>query len=112
MLIGSSFAMGKKDTMNTIMDSWIGENINSVIKIWGYPTNEQYTAGHKLYIWNQGTSLKENIWGTAFVNQDICTRILEVDNNEIVTNYQWKGTECPAFSFTGTKWINPKKNPW
>ena len=40
-----SFAIGTKDTMKRIMDSWIGENIETVIDHWGYPTQEKTIAG-------------------------------------------------------------------
>ncbi|MBR1460597.1 hypothetical protein IJ596_03040 [bacterium] len=102
-----AYAVGMKSTMNAVMEGWIGENIDSVISVWGYPTSEQDIAGHKLYIWSEGQSISENIWGTALINQDVCTRTFEVSNSGIITNYNWKGTECPVFRFTGKKWINP-----
>ena len=34
----TSYAVGMKKTMNKVMDIWIGENIDTVIDYWGYPS--------------------------------------------------------------------------
>ena len=98
--------------MNRIMDSWIGEHIDSVINIWGYPSSEKTIAGHSLYIWDNGTALTENAWGTALLEQQSCSRIFEVDKNNIIVKWQWKGVDCPATYCTSKKWVNPNNNPW
>ncbi len=54
----SAEAFGIKKTMETIMDSWVGESINSVIKYWGYPTNEKTMAGRTLYYWDWSYDVK------------------------------------------------------
>jgi len=112
VLQNCTFAFGTKDTMNKIMNSWIGENINSVIAIWGYPTSEKTVAGRKLYTWSQGSTIGENIWGTALVEQQTCNRILEVDESNNVKSWQWEGVSCPDLYCTGKKWVNPNNNPW
>ena len=43
-----SFAFMEK-TMNEIMDSWVGEDIDYVIDNWGYPTKEKTVNKRKLY---------------------------------------------------------------
>lgn len=108
----STFAIGVKSTMNKIMDSWNGEHIDSVIDNWGYPSNEKTVAGHNLYIWDNGTALTENKWGTVLLEQQSCTRIFEVDKNNTIIKWQWKGVDCPATYCTSKKWVNPNNNPW
>ena len=108
----STFAIGVKSTMNKVMDSWNGEHIDSVIDNWGYPSNEKTVAGRNLYIWDNGTALTENKWGTVLLEQQSCTRIFEVDKNNTIVKWQWKGVDCPATYCTSKKWVNPNNNPW
>ena len=44
-------------TMNGIMSSWVGSDINEVVTQWGYPHEEREFQGRKLYIWNRNTTL-------------------------------------------------------
>ena len=70
-----SFAIGTKDTMNRIMDSWIGENIETVIDHWGYPTQEKTIAGKKLYYWiNSSYTVSGNQYG-VYGGESTCNRI-------------------------------------
>lgn len=107
-----SFAVGTKSTMNKVMNSWSGEHIDLVIAKWGYPTKENIVAGHKLYIWDSGSAITENSWGTALLEQQSCTRTFEVDDNNRIINWQWAGVNSPALYFTSKKWVNPNNNPW
>lgn len=107
-----SFAIGTKDTMQRIMDSWIGENLETVIDHWGYPTQEKTIAGKKLYYWINSSY---NVSGNQYVvygGESICNRILEVDKNNNVIKWQWEGNSCPATYITGKKFVNPNNNPW
>ena len=107
-----SFAIGTKKTMEKIMNSWNGEHIDSVIAKWGYPSREKTIAGHKLYVWDNGSAITENTWGTALLEQQACTRTFEVNDNNVIINWQWTGVNCPALYCTSKKWVNPKNNPW
>ena len=107
-----SFAIGTNDTIKRIMDSWIGENLETVIDHWGYPTQEKTIAGKKLYYWINSSY---NVSGNQYVVygcESNCNRILEVDKNNIVIKWQWEGNSCPATYFTGKKFVNPNNNPW
>lgn len=107
-----SFAIGTKDTMKRIMDSWIGENIETVIDHWGYPTQQKTIAGKKLYYWiNSSYTVSGNQYG-VYGGESTCNRILEVDKNNNVIKWQWEGNSCPATYFTGKKFVNPNNNPW
>lgn len=108
-----TFAAGMKNTMGKVMDSWIGENIDTVINSWGYPSSEKEIAGKKLYYWlNSSYVVTGNQYG-VYGGESICNRILEVDKNNIVVKWQWEGNSCPStYIFSGKKLVNPNNNPW
>ena len=109
----SSFAVGMKNTMGKVMDSWIGENIDTVINSWGYSSSEKEIAGKKLYYWlNSSYVVTGNQYG-VYGGESTCNRILEVDKNNIVVKWQWEGNSCPStYIFSGKKLVNPNNNPW
>ncbi len=109
----SSFAIGMKNTMNKVMDSWIGENIDTVINIWGYPSSEKEIAGKKLYYWLNSSYVVSGNQYSVYGVEATCNRILEVDKNNTVVKWQWEGNNCPStYIFSGKKLVNPNKNPW
>ena len=108
---------GDGGVMDGIMSSWKGASVNEVINAWGYPHAEQNIAGRKLYVWNIDIQLSmpatattngyvntyggqtlysgtTNIMGGGVSNWS-CTRILEVNNKDIVTSGEWRGNNCP-----------------
>ena len=109
----SSFAVGMKNTMGKVMDSWIGENIDTVINHWGYPSSEKEIAGKKLYYWlNSSYVVSGNLSG-VYGGEATCNRILEVDKNNTVVKWQWEGNNCPStYIFSGKNLVNPNNNPW
>ena len=123
----SAQAFGVKKTMKDIMDSWAGESINSVIKCWGYPTNEKTMAGKTLYYWDWSYNIKNPTYtdaqaytsgNTTNINamtygggtrNVCCNRIIEVDDAGRVTSWQWSGNNCPyTQKYLYKQWINPK----
>lgn len=107
-----SFAIGTKKTMEKIMNSWHGENINSVIDVWGYPSSEKDIAGRKLYYWSSSQYVVTGNQYGVYGGESTCNRILEVDKNNNVIKWQWDGNSCPATYTTSKKWVNPNNNPW
>lgn len=105
-------AIGTKDTMKRIMDSWIGENLETVIEHWGYPTDEKTIAGKKLYYWTISSYSVTGNQSYVYGGEATCSRILEVDKNNNVIKWQWSGNSCPITYFTGKKFVNPNNNPW
>ena len=109
-----SFAFGRKSTMDAVMNSWVGENINTVINHWGYPTKQRNIAGKQVYSWEKtvftvgGGFDGAPIYGGTYS----CNRILEVDDNYNVVKWSWNGNNCPITCFTAKKYVNPYKNPW
>ena len=108
----SSFAIGSKSTMEKIMNSWMGEHIDSVIAQWGYPTNEKKLAEHSLFIWDKGNVMVEDLLGISYTQKPSCTRTFEVDSNNKIIKWNWEGVACPAAYHLGKNWVNPKNNPW
>ena len=100
--------------MDRVMNSWQGENIDTVIRYWGYPHEERTLAGHKLLYWyqNQNPQYIQTSAYTGTVTQGYCTRILEVNENNTVSSWQYEGNNCPNFYFTSQCWVNPNNDPW
>ena len=114
-------------TMDGIMQSWQGANIESVVQQWGYPSEEREFRGRKLYIWNysktgfvpgiatttgslspSGTFSAQTVTTGGGVIRGDCSRILEVDSSGTVVKWQWNGNNCPfAEAFEYAKWRNP-----
>ncbi len=107
----SVFAYGIKSTMSKIMESWKGESIDSVIKVWGYPTDEKTIAGRKLFYWTEKSFIygNENNYGGKELYG---SRILEVNSSNRVINWEFQGNDLPRTYLTGKKWVNPKNDPW
>ncbi len=100
--------------MSRVMNSWKGESIDVVIKHWGYPNEEKNIAGHKLLYWyqNQNPQYVQTSAYTGSITQSYCTRILEVNEHNIVSSWQYEGNSCPNFYFTSQSWVNPNNDPW
>lgn len=107
-----SYAIGEKDTMDKIMSSWKGESLDTVIDHWGYPTNEKTIAGKKLYYWEVSKYIINTNSQGVYGRELTCNRILEFDENNKVTKWQWNGNKCPGTYFRGKKYVNPNNDPW
>jgi len=103
--------------MNGIMSSWEGSHIDKAIDQWGYPDSVQDLRGNKLYTWVYSKSAympqtstvngsSYQVAGMTNYNATIntsggytisgqCTRILEVNPDDIIIKWQWKGNNCP-----------------
>ena len=119
-------ALGMKSTMNKIMDSWLGENIEKVFRYWGYPDDERNIAGRKLYYWtsskfvtapaytnatanryNNTTTINGWTYGGGAINA-YCNRMLEVNDKGKVIYWEWKGNDCPfTCQHVYKRWVNP-----
>ena len=106
MIQPMSFAIGTKSTMGKIMDSWLGEHINTVMDSWGYPSQEKEIAGRKLYYWINSSYVVSGGQYGVYGGESTCNRILEVDKNNRVIKWQWEGNSCPATYFTGKKFVD------
>ncbi len=119
-----------EEFMSIAMDSWIGYPIDHVIKNFGYPDEEKNIAGKRLYYWYDSSSTYIPPTTTSTVTPSLytstvssftsggynvnkyCNKIFEVDNDNKVISWQYKGNACPNFYFTGKSLVNPLNNKW
>ena len=109
-----SFA-GMKSTMDRLMDSWIGENINSVIDLWGSPTDEKIIADGKIYYWNKSQDIIMggfSVYMLPYGGTSTCNKNFEVDENNIIIKGNWDGNACPSTYREVKKYVNPQNNYW
>jgi hypothetical protein len=104
-------ATKEASVMPEIMASWRGKSLNELISRWGYPDREKVIAGRHLYYWQNG---EHNTITTAYgyITELYCTRVIEVDNNDIIVGYQWEGTQCPVVHMQTAykQWVHPDKS--
>lgn len=108
---------GGNGVMDGIMASWLDASADEVISQWGYPDAERTVAGRQLLIWSRdvqlympptaNTSGNMSVYGnTGYYNQTTtfsgggvsnwnCTRILEINQRNIVVRTDWRGNNCP-----------------
>ena len=109
-----SFA-GMKSTMNGLMESWKGEDINSVVDLWGFPNEIKTTDNGKIYYWKKSTDIIApgfGIYGGAYGGTSTCNKSFEIDENNIITNWNWSGNACPITYREAKKYLNLKNNYW
>ncbi len=118
--------------MDKALSSWIGYPIKAIIDSWGYPDNQQNIAGQNIYIWEEKTTMQDSTYEKSYVKTDkkgrtyvdtytsgggttefYCRKIIEVDENNIISGYKYKGNSCPgAYYFVGRKLVNPDNDEW
>ena len=100
------------DFMSKALNSWMGYSINDLINAWGYPSEEKKIAGRHLVYWTnnqyQITSTQYGIYG----GETYCNKIFEIDKNNKIISWQYKGNSCPHFYFTGKELVNPLNDEW
>ena len=109
-----SFA-GMQTTMERLMESWIGENINSVTELWGAPSEIKTTENGKIYYWIKKQDIIMpgfGIYGGMYGGTSTCSKSFEVNENDIITKWGWTGNACPSTYFSAKKYVNPKNNYW
>lgn len=107
-----AFAFGTKKTMEKVMNSWSGEDINTAIEVLGYPTSEKEIANRHLFYWEESQMQFSGNRSGVYGGEYYCTRIFEVDKNNKIISWEWKGNNCPAAYLTSKKWVNPNNDPW
>lgn len=118
LLFGAvSACSGGHGLMDEMMGSWVGSDIDEVIQRWGYPDGEKVIAGKTLLVWSDDQQLflpstSTTIGNASLVGNQVfsdvqttsygggvtnwnCTRIVEVDQRNIVVGASWKGNNCP-----------------
>lgn len=108
----SAQAIGIRSTMDTLMESWVGESINAVIDQWGYPDEVREVAGRKLYYWKAHKFYISGTQKQMYGSKENCNKIFETNSEDVVIKWQWKGTACPFTYFEAKKYVNPNNNFW
>ena len=102
----------------SIIQSWVGSDINAVVSKWGPPQGEQEFSGRKYYSWghSQSFNLPSQTTGTATLTGNTvqysgittggvisgnCTRTLEVNENDIVIAGTSRGNNCCVMAVAG-----------
>jgi hypothetical protein len=72
-------------TTSSVMNSWVGRNINDVVQSWGPPTNQFSGGGTTTYSWT-------NFWSNQYqINQ--CVQSFTVNSSGTITNFSYNN--CP-----------------
>ena len=133
---------GVRAFMEDCLNSWVGYPVDSLIRVWGYPSDEREIAGKHLLYFNRSrvgyvpqtsnTTGNLNSYGNVYGNTlysngtynantvtyggysvtYYCNRIIEVDADNNIVSWQWEGNVCPGTYFKGKAWVNPENDKW
>lgn len=105
------FAEHSKSVMNNVMQSWEGQNIESVINMWGQPSqiDKLYNNGKKYY-WKQVEYMTTATGKSLYEGKNYCTKVFETDEKGNIVYWEYKGASCPKQRSTGARYINPNLN--
>lgn len=88
--------------LNKGLQAVIGQPVDVLVNDWGYPTDQREIMGHTVYVWRNenGVMAVPMYGGGAYAAPLECTVQVVVDNNNIITSYQWSGNNggCEAFA--------------
>jgi hypothetical protein len=88
--------------LNTGLQRVVGQPIDVLVADWGYPGDQREIMGHTLYIWsnNNGAMAVPMYGGGVYAAQLTCTVQVAVNDQKIITSYQWSGNNggCAAFA--------------
>lgn len=103
---------GTNKAMTKCMESWKGYSINDVIDVWGYPTSQKEVAGKQLYYWEDSIPYIYSTTYGVYGGTATCIRIMEVNSDNEVIRWEYKGNACPTSYKKVKKWVNPLNDPW
>lgn len=114
LMLGMFLPTFAEDFMKEALKSWFGYPIESVIKCWGFPTDEKTIAEHHLYYYNYSSSSYVPATNTrnGYVSTSYLNITFEVDKNNKIVSYEYKSNCAPNFYFTGKKYVNPDNDKW
>lgn len=100
------------------VSAWNNVTLTDLINSWGVPTKDQSIAGRKFYSWNNKANSSNPTIGLSFgsrgghsgvsvstlfggdMEENMCSRVVEVDENEQVKSIQWSGEPELCFEVT------------
>lgn len=98
--------------MEKALESWQGYSIEKVIKCWGYPDEEKVVAGRHLFLYKKTSAYT---YYNEFLDRAETSYMyitFEVDENNIITNWQYKSNAAPLSYLLGKKYVNPENDQW
>lgn len=88
--------------LNTGLEKVVGMPIDVLVADWGYPSGQREIMGHTLYIWsNDGGAMAVPMYGGGVMAARLtCTVQVAVNDEKIITSYQWNGNNggCAPFA--------------
>lgn len=88
--------------LNSGLQKVIGEPVDVLVSAWGYPADERQIMGRTLYIWsNDGGAMAVPMYGGGvFAARLQCQVQVSVNEQRVVTSYQWSGNNggCAPFA--------------
>ena len=116
---GLALAACDFDRADEVVQARIGQNLSTVISSWGFPTDQKEVAGRDLVYWTQTElsyddvpqiSIEAPIGSSGSISAQIplaeptemtCSRVLEIDSNQVVINAALEGNDCPYYAPSG-----------
>lgn len=88
--------------LNSSLHKVLGEPVDILVSAWGYPAGQREMMGHHIYVWsNDGGAMAVPLYGGGmFAARLRCEVEVAVNDQRIVTSYQWSGNNggCAAFA--------------
>ncbi len=117
-IVASAIVLAACDHVETrdLMQQQVGKPLSELIGQWGFPTDERRENGRDLVYWTRTDVSYENtpkLDVTVPINDNIefsgsfplgdgeelaCSRIVEVDKDQIVINASVQGNDCPQYA--------------
>lgn len=99
----------------TVLNTWMGENVNNLVNSWGYP-QKSFNApnGNMVYMYGNSssytmptqTNTTYNIIGNSAYGNSMttggqtvnywCRTYFEVNESNTIVNWRWEGNRCTA----------------
>lgn len=88
--------------LNSGLQRVLGQPVDVLVNAWGYPSDQREIMGRTLYSWsNDGGAMAVPMYGGGvFAARLQCHVEVAVNDQHVVTNYQWSGNNggCAAFA--------------
>ena len=111
LIIQSFFVIeAKGNAMNNVMNSWNGQNISSVINVWGQPSQITNTETGSIYYWIKSEQITTATGKSYNKSKIYCMKVLETDKEGMIKSWEYKGASCPKQNTTTKMLRNPDAN--
>lgn len=78
--------------LSTVLNSWIGDDINNFIMAWGAPNGEyKMPNGNIIYTWQNTGGLPAPDGGEIMIS---CKISIFTDSRGLIFNWRWQGNAC------------------